>query len=101
MDDRNYLNDNSKNDGVNCDNCEESVATKCGHASFNTCRICWSAYGSFSKIVQNSKGLKVAHINVCSLFPKIDEIRFLLIKLKLIYYVFLKLGLMIQLQTHK
>ncbi len=42
-----------------------------------------SAYGSFSKIVRNSKGLKVAHINVCSLFPKIDEIRFLLINTKI------------------
>ncbi len=42
-----------------------------------------SAYGSFSKIIRNSKGLKVAHINVCSLFPKIYEIRFLLINTKI------------------
>ncbi len=51
MYDRNYVNDNSMNDGGKCDNCEESVAPKCGHASFNTCRICMSACGSFSQIV--------------------------------------------------
>ncbi len=51
MYDINYVNGNSKNDGGNCDKCEESVALKCGHASFNTCKICMSAYGSFSKIV--------------------------------------------------
>ncbi len=37
MYDRNYVNDSSRNDGGNCDNCEESVAPKYGHASFNTC----------------------------------------------------------------
>ncbi len=46
---------------------EELVAPKCGHASFNTCRICMSAYGSFSKIVQNSKVLKVTNINILKL----------------------------------
>ncbi len=42
-----------------------------------------SAYASFSKIVRNSKGLKIANINVCCLFPKIYEIRFLLINTKI------------------
>ncbi len=40
MYDINYVNDNSRNDGCNCDNSEESVDYKCGHASFNSGRIC-------------------------------------------------------------
>ncbi len=57
MYDRNFVNDNSRNDVGNCDNCEESVAPKCGHESFNTCRIWMSAYGSFSK--NSTKFVKV------------------------------------------
>ncbi len=64
MYDRKCVNDDSRTEDSNCDNFEESVAPKCGHASCNTCRICMSAYGSFSTIVRNSKRLKVAHIKV-------------------------------------
>ena len=69
------LNDDDDND----DYIDENVKVpKCAHSTFNTCPTCMSAHGILSKRVNQDSGLKIAHINVRSLFPKIDEIRFLL-----------------------
>ncbi len=57
---------------------DQVVDPRCGHKGFNTCKLCMTAYGKLSRTVKHSTGLKVAHINVRSLYPKIDEIRYLL-----------------------
>ena len=51
----------------------------CKHGTFNSCSECKSAYGTFKKKIAKLKGLKVAHINIHSLYPKVEEIRFLLL----------------------
>ena len=58
-------------------------APRCGHKDINTCKICLSAYGKLKRSVKSLNGLKLAHINVRSLYPKIDEIRFLLTEMSI------------------
>ena len=71
-----YEKDDSLHD-TDADYDEEGIKVPyCGHKGFNSCKYCMTAYGKLMKRVENMKGVRIAHINVRSLYPKIDEIRF-------------------------
>lgn len=50
---------------------------KCKHGRFDCCLICQSGYNACIKRLSKAKGIKVAHLNVRSLYHKIEEIRYL------------------------
>ncbi len=53
---------------------------KCKHGYFDVCSICSSSYNVCASKLSKANGLKIGHINVHSLHPKIDEISFLIKK---------------------
>ena len=57
---------------------ENIRSVKSKHKSFASCKKCQSIHQVFSKKTKIHKGFKVAHINVRSLYNKLDEVRSLL-----------------------
>ena len=50
----------------------------CQHGVLTKCTECMSAYKQFQTKLKKHRGFKAAHINIHSLYPKIDEVQFLL-----------------------
>ena len=65
--------DNSRQSDVNINECFS--AQKCNHKSYLSCRSCKSVHKLLISQVKSDKGLRICHLNVRSLYGKIDEIR--------------------------
>lgn len=70
------------NNGYDVEHSQRKVI-KCKHGYFDKCFMCSSSYNMCSKMLSKASGLKVGHLNVRSLQPKLDEIDFLIKKTKL------------------
>ena len=52
---------------------------KCKHKSYPNCPSCQSVHNAFSLRVKSDKGLRTCHLNIRSIYGKIDEVRLIVL----------------------